>query len=37
MNKTLSMYIRQCSDDFLYKLFEYIIDEMNKRKEKKKC
>ncbi len=33
MNKTLSEYIKTCDTDDLYKLFDLIIEEMNKRKE----
>lgn len=36
MNKTISGYIKTCNDDELYKLFDLIIEEMNKRKEKEK-
>ena len=34
MNKTISDYIKSCEEDILYKLFDLIIDEMNKRKER---
>ena len=37
MYKTISAYIRQCDNDALYELFEYIVAEMNRRKEKEKC
>lgn len=37
MNKTISDYIRTCDDDALYKLFDKIVEEMNKRKEKEQC
>lgn len=36
MNKTISGYIKTCNDDELYRLFDLIIEEMNKRKEKEK-
>lgn len=36
MNKTISGYIKTCNDDELYRLFELIIEEMNKRKEKER-
>ncbi len=32
--QTLTAYIRSMSDDKLYKLFEYIVGEMNRRKAK---
>ena len=41
VNQTLSEYIKSCNDDELYRLFEVIIAEMNKRKikerEKEQC
>jgi|GEM_PF-4168131 len=37
VNQTLSQYISSCNDDELYRLFEVIIAEMNKRKEQAKC
>lgn len=36
MFKTISAYIRQCDNDVLYELFEYIVAEMNRRKENEK-
>ena len=33
MYKSLSVYIQQCDDDLLYELFEYVVEEMNRRKE----
>ena len=36
MNKTISGYIKTCNDYELYRLFDLIIEEMNKRKEKEK-
>lgn len=32
MNKPITDYIKTCSNDTLHKLFEQIINEMNKRK-----
>ena len=41
LNQTLSNYIKACSDDDLYKLFEVVIAEINKIKieerEKEQC
>ena len=34
MYKTISSYIQQCDDDALYELFEFVVAEMNRRKEK---
>lgn len=34
MYKTISSYIQQCDNDALYELFEYVVAEMNRRKEK---
>lgn len=36
MNKTLSDYIKSCTTDELLNLFESIINELNKRKEKER-
>ena len=36
MYKSLSAYIQQCDDDLLYELFEYVVEEMNRRKAKEK-
>ena len=36
MNKTISGYIKTCNDNELYRLFDLIIEEMNKRKEKER-
>lgn len=35
LNQTLSSFIKACSDDDLYRLFEVVIAEMNKRKQEK--
>lgn len=36
MNKTLSDYIKTCDTETLLNLFEEIINELNKRKEKER-
>ena len=36
LNQTLSNFIKACSDDDLYRLFEVVIAEMNKRKTKER-
>lgn len=36
INQTLSQYISSCNDDELYRLFEAVISEMNKRKQQQK-
>ena len=33
----MTTYIKGLSDDDLYKLFELLVEEMNKRKEKQAC
>lgn len=34
MNKTLKQYIKTCSKDALYNLFDDVVEEMNRQKEK---
>ncbi len=37
MNQTLSEYIKKCDIDTLYSLFEKVIEEINRRKEKEQA